>query len=97
MKKIVFRMTAFMALMMMTLTSFAKTQDWGGRVIDEKGEPMPFVNVVLLSLPDSAFVQGGINIVEVNANFVYDHNKVAETANGCGKRFIGFCKCVGLV
>ena len=36
-----------------------KTQDWGGRVIDEKGEPMPFVNVVLLSLPDSAFVQGG--------------------------------------
>ena len=35
-----------------------KTQDWGGRVIDEKGEPMPFVNVVLLSLPDSAFVQG---------------------------------------
>ena len=35
-----------------------KTLDWGGRVIDEKGEPIPFVNVVLLSLPDSAFVQG---------------------------------------
>ena len=34
------------------------TQDFGGRVIDEKGDPMPFVNVVLLSLPDSAFVQG---------------------------------------
>ena len=60
MKKIVFRMTALMALMMMTLTSSAKTQDWGGRVIDEKGEPMPYVNVVLLSLPDSAFVQGGM-------------------------------------
>ena len=42
MKKNVFRITALMALMMMTLTSFAKTQDWGGRVIDEKGEPMPF-------------------------------------------------------
>lgn len=28
-----------------------KTQDWGGRIIDEKGEPMPFVNVVLLSYP----------------------------------------------
>ena len=40
--------------------SFAKTQDWGGRVIDEKGEPMPYVNVVLLSLPDSAFVQGAM-------------------------------------
>ena len=37
-----------------------KTQDFGGRVIDEKGEPMPFVNVVLLSLPDSAFVQGAM-------------------------------------
>ena len=59
MKKIVFRMTAVIAVMMMTMTAQAKTQDWGGRVIDEKGEPMPFVNVVLLSLPDSAFVQGG--------------------------------------
>ncbi len=37
-----------------------KTQDWGGRVIDENGEPMPYVNVVLLSLPDSAFVQGAV-------------------------------------
>ena len=51
MKKIVFRITAIMALMMMTLTAQGKTQDWGGRVIDEKGEPMPYVNVVLLSLP----------------------------------------------
>ncbi|MBR4919916.1 MAG: TonB-dependent receptor [Prevotella sp.] len=47
-----------MALMMITMTAQAK-QDWGGRIIDENGEPMPFVNVVLLSLPDSAFVQGG--------------------------------------
>ena len=49
-----------MAAMMMTMTVQAKTQDWGGRVIDEKGEPMPYVNVVLLSLPDSAFVQGAM-------------------------------------
>ena len=54
------RFAALMAAMMMTMMSFAKTQDWGGRVIDEKGEPMPFVNVVLLSLPDSAFVQGAM-------------------------------------
>ena len=85
MKKIVFRLKALMALIIMTMTAQAnrwsnenrailasamssrdrgravlKTQDWGGRVIDEKGEPMPFVNVVLLSLPDSAFVQGGM-------------------------------------
>ena len=49
-----------MAAIGITMTAQAKTQDWGGRVIDEKGEPMPFVNVVLLSLPDSAFVQGAI-------------------------------------
>ncbi len=60
MKKIVFRITALMALIMMTMTVQAKTQDWSGRVIDEKGEPMPYVNVVLLSLPDSAFVQGAM-------------------------------------
>ena len=49
-----------MAAIVMTMTAQAKTQDWGGRVIDEKGEPMPYVNVVLLSLPDSAFVQGAM-------------------------------------
>ena len=46
--------------MMMTMTVQAKTQDWGGLVVDEKGEPMPYVNVVLLSLPDSVFVQGAM-------------------------------------
>ena len=49
-----------MAAMMMTMTVQAKTQDWGGLVVDEKGEPMPYVNVVLLSLPDSVFVQGAM-------------------------------------
>ena len=60
MKRINVRLAALIAAMMMTMMSFAKTQDWGGRVIDENGEPMPFVNVVLLSMPDSAFVQGGM-------------------------------------
>ena len=56
MKRIHLRFAALMAAMMMTTIAFAEPQDWGGRVIDEKGEPMPFVNVVLLSLPGSAFV-----------------------------------------
>ena len=64
-----------MALMMMTLTSFAKTQDWGGRVIDEKGEPMPYVNVVLLSLPDSAFVQGAMTDMDGVFKIVTDVNE----------------------
>ena len=60
MKRMNSRFAALMAAMMMTIMAFAEPQDWGGRVIDEKGEPMPFVNVVLLSLPDSAFVQGAV-------------------------------------
>ncbi|MBR5747543.1 MAG: TonB-dependent receptor [Prevotella sp.] len=75
MKKIVFRLTAMMALMMMTMTAQGKTQDWGGRVIDEKGEPMPFVNVVLLSLPDSAFVQGGMTDEQGVFKIVTDVNE----------------------
>ena len=75
MKKIVFRITAIMALMMMTLTAQGKTQDWGGRVIDEKGEPMPYVNVVLLSLPDSAFVQGAMTDMDGVFKIVTDVNK----------------------
>ena len=49
-----------MAVLMTAIVSSAKPQDIGGKVIDEKGEPMEFVNVVLLSLPDSAFVQGAV-------------------------------------
>ena len=74
MKKIVFRITALMALMMITMTAQAKTQDWGGRVIDEKGEPMPYVNVVLLSLPDSAFVQGAMTDMDGVFKIVTDVN-----------------------
>ena len=40
MKNVSLRFAALMAAMMMTLTISAKTQDWGGRVIDEKREPM---------------------------------------------------------
>ena len=60
MNKFSLKMMACMATMMMSLTAQSKTQDFGGRVLDEKGEPMPYVNVVLLSLPDSAFVQGAM-------------------------------------
>ena len=75
MKKIVFRITALMALMMITMTAQAKTQDWGGLVIDEKGEPMPYVNVVLLSLPDSAFVQGAMTDMDGVFKIVTDVNQ----------------------
>ena len=75
MKRINLRFAALMAAMMMTTIAFAKTQDWGGRVIDEKGEPMPFVNVVLLSLPDSAFVQGAMTDEQGVFKIVTDVNQ----------------------
>ena len=60
MKKMSFRLAVLMTALMMTMVSIAKTPDVGGTVVDQKGEPMPFVNVVMLSLPDSAFVQGAM-------------------------------------
>ena len=60
MKDLVLRITALMAIMMIALSAGAKTSDVNGKVVDENGEPMPFVNVVMLSMPDSAHVQGGI-------------------------------------
>ena len=72
MKRINVRLAVLMAAIMMTMMSFAKTQDFGGRVLDEKGEPMPYVNVVLLSLPDSAFVQGAMTDEQGMFNIVTD-------------------------
>ena len=56
----ILRLAALIAAMIMSMTGSAKKDDFGGRVIDEKGEPMPYVNVVLLSMPDSGFVQGAM-------------------------------------
>ena len=50
-------MIALMATVMMSLTADAKTQDVGGRVIDQNGEPLPFVSVALLTA-DSTYIQG---------------------------------------
>ena len=60
MKKMSFRLAALVAAMLVAVSAMAKSPDMGGKVVDEKGEPMPFVNVVLLSLPDSTFIQGAM-------------------------------------
>ncbi len=61
MKKIGYRLAALAVAWMMVVAASAKTQDYSGKVIDQKGEAVAFVNVVLLSLPDSAFVQGAVS------------------------------------
>ena len=55
-----YRLAVTIAVTLMTVSAVAKVPDVTGTVLDEKGEPMPFVNVVLLSLPDSSFVQGAM-------------------------------------
>ena len=60
MRQMNIRILATVIALMTTAVAFGKAPDLSGRVLDEKGEPMPFVNVVMLSLPDSAFVQGAM-------------------------------------
>ena len=61
-KRISFKWAVLLAAVMMSVMSFARTRtpDFGGRVVDEDGNPLPFVNVVLLTPTDSAFVEGAI-------------------------------------
>lgn len=60
MKTMKFRLSAMMAMIMIAMTASAQALTLEGKVLDEQGEPLPFVNVVLLSLPDSAYVQGTV-------------------------------------
>ena len=46
MKMLRLKMVTLVATMMMSLTAQAKTQNVGGRVIDQNGEPLGFVSVV---------------------------------------------------
>ena len=49
------RRIAFLcACLLATLALQAQTLT--GKLIDEKNQPLPYANIVLLSLPDSAFV-----------------------------------------
>ena len=60
MKDFVLKFTTLMTIMMIALNASAKVPDVNGKIVDENGEPMPFVNVVMLSMPDSTYVKGGI-------------------------------------
>lgn len=64
MNRMNFRRFAMMMVAVMLATgAFAKrtSPDVGGKIVDENGKPMSFVSVVLLSLPDSVFIQGSVS------------------------------------
>lgn len=75
MKNIFFKSAILIAAMMMTMCVSAKTNDIGGKVTDAQGEPLAYVNVVLLSLPDSAFVQGAVTDTEGKFKIVSNRNE----------------------
>lgn len=52
----------FLSLMLTSAHSFS--QNISGRLTDESKQPVEFANVVLLTLPDSAFVQGTISAAD---------------------------------
>ena len=62
-------MVALMAVMVMGLTSEAKTEDVYGRVIDAQGEPLPFVSVVLLTTSRASANVGTHHSSQISAKY----------------------------
>lgn len=67
-----------------------------GRVVDEQQQPVPYANIVLLSLPDSVFVQG--MVTDNDGRFKFENvksikDKIVQIS------YIGYetvsCRCVG--
>ena len=64
---------AFVSMCMAAMAS--GMPDVTGRIVDDKGNPMEFVNVVLLSLPDSTFVQGATSDLDGKFNISTPENE----------------------
>ena len=52
---------AWLLLVSLTASIGLSAQTVSGKLIDENSQPLPYANVVLLSLPDSTFVTGTIS------------------------------------
>ena len=56
-------------MMLAALTAGAK-EDWKGKVVDAKGEPVPYANVAVLSRADSSVVCGAVTQDDGTFNIV---------------------------
>ena len=56
---------------LLPMVAFAAS-DWKGKVMDEKGEPVPFANVVTISKADSTVVSGAITAEDGSFNIMTD-------------------------
>ena len=60
MKKYCMKWIAVAVMSVLSQVAFPQTRELTGKVVDKDGEDMPFVNVVLLSLPDSTIMHGTV-------------------------------------
>jgi len=51
-------------------------QNYKGIVVDNNNEPLPFANIVMMSLPDSAFICGTVS--DIDGNFAIECGKKAD-------------------
>lgn len=64
-----------------TITTNAKsTQDWKGKVLDENGEPLPYVNVALLAQKDSTVLGGTTTAEDGTFTIATDENGILMVA-----------------
>ena len=77
------RMAAATAVIATTMPLSAMNQDVDGKVTDENGQPLPNVNVVLLS-PDSTFVQG--TVTDEQGSFLLPTDKKDATKQDKDKK-----------
>lgn len=54
----------FLSLLSLTGTLGVSAQTISGTLMDENNQPLPYANVVLLTLPDSAFVSGTVSDID---------------------------------
>ena len=55
------RLKIKMTLTLCLFSAGLSAQTITGKLVDEQNQPLPYANIVLLSLPDSAFVNGTIS------------------------------------
>lgn len=84
----------FFILTLCLMVIVAQAQNINGRIIDEKVQPLPFANVVLLSLPDSTFVQGAVS--DVNGRFSIEAKQAKGLLKVSSIGYVSqFIKCLG--
>ena len=70
-------------------------QTVSGKLIDENSQPLPYANVVLLSLPDSVFVSGTIS--SEDGTFTLEATSVNQIVKISSIGYKTVCKAVSLV